>query len=57
MDMNFPGGAFKPPSPAARQTVAIFSNVHRPFLVMGGVLKVALGAFFYGTWLSGIIGW
>jgi hypothetical protein len=30
---------------------------YRPFLVMGGILKVVLGGFFYGAWLSGIIGW
>ena len=30
---------------------------YRPFLVMGGILKVGLGGFFYGAWLSGIIGW
>lgn len=30
---------------------------YRPFLVLGGILKVVLGGFFYGAWLSGIIGW
>ncbi len=30
---------------------------YRPFLVLGGILKVVLGGFFFGAWLSGIIGW
>ncbi|MBK9520074.1 MAG: hypothetical protein IPO13_00250 [Rhodocyclaceae bacterium] len=30
---------------------------YRPYLVLGGVLKVVLGCFFYGAWLTGIIGW
>ncbi len=30
---------------------------YRPYLVLGGVLKVVLASFFYGAWLSGIIGW